>query len=252
MLNRLYTFRCCDISAFGLSYDISNFELFDLWTFRKMSFRPLKKFNQSHCDLENFRCMSNLHLEISVLCYFDPWDFGFYVILTNLWAFPSFVNSALEFSSYITSTFNLFSVPKPKAQVHYCSKMSQRWPASVVIFSHFRLLLWNHWTQFAETWLLYQDLCFFRLIGKRRWRPGFLLTETFSNSSLKPLNGIWRNLTGSKNSMSSTKCVFLSWSEKQYGRPASDWLTYFRLILWNSWREFDETWQETSSSSFPN
>ena len=43
---------------------------------------------------------------------------------------------------------------------------------------------------------------------KQDGRPGLWLAETFSPSPLKPLNGIQRNLTGSKMSMSSTKFVF--------------------------------------------
>ena len=39
-------------------------------------------------------------------------------------------------------------------------------------------------------------------------RPGLWLAKTFSTSPLKPLNGIQRNLTGSKISMPSTKFVF--------------------------------------------
>ena len=37
--------------------------------------------------------------------------------------------------------------------MHYCdhAKMSVVHP-SIVIFSHFRLPLWNHWTEFNETW----------------------------------------------------------------------------------------------------
>ena len=46
---------------------------------------------------------------------------------------------------------------------------------------------------------------FFRLIEKQDGRPGLWLAETFSTSPLKPLNGIQRNLIGSKISMSSTK-----------------------------------------------
>ena len=44
-------------------------------------------------------------------------------------------------------------------------------------------------------------------------------TFTFSTSPLKPLNGIQRNLTGSKISTPSTKFVFSGRSEKQDGRP---------------------------------
>ena len=38
----------------------------------------------------------------------------------------------------------------------------------------------------------------FRQIGKTRWPPGLWYAESFSISSLKPLNRIQRNLTGSK------------------------------------------------------
>ena len=50
----------------------------------------------------------------------------------------------------------IFSAPEPKAQVHYCDQaLSVVRPSvrpSVVNFSHFRLLLWNRWTEFNETW----------------------------------------------------------------------------------------------------
>ena len=49
---------------------------------------------------------------------------------------------------------------------------------------------------------------FFGPIGKQDGRPGLWLAKTFWTSPLKPLNGIQRNLTGSKISMSSTKFVF--------------------------------------------
>ena len=50
-------------------------------------------------------------------------------------------------------------------------------------------------------------------------RPGLWLAVTFSTSPLKLLNGIQRNLSGSKISTSSTKFVFWGRSEKQDGRP---------------------------------
>ena len=75
---------------------------------------------------------------------------------------------------------------------------------SVVNFSHFRLLLWNCWT-FQHP---LPSLCFLGRWEKQDGRPGLWLAETFSTSSLKPLNGIQRNLTGSKISTSSTKFVF--------------------------------------------
>ena len=79
---------------------------------------------------------------------------------------------------------------------------------------HFRLLLWNHRTDFNETWqeaisqLPLPSLCFSGRSEKQDGRPDLWLAETFSTFPLKPLNGIQRNLTGSKIETSSTKFVF--------------------------------------------
>ena len=79
---------------------------------------------------------------------------------------------------------------------------------------HFRLLLWNHWTEFKETWQEARSqrplriLCFSGRLEKQNGRPGLWLAETFSTSPLKPLNRIKRNLIGSKISKPSTKFVF--------------------------------------------
>ena len=75
-------------------------------------------------------------------------------------------------------------------------------------------LLWNHWTEFNETWhearsqRSLPSLCFLGRSEKQDGRPDLWLAETFSTSPLKPLNGIQRNLTWSKISTSSTKFVF--------------------------------------------
>ena len=93
-----------------------------------------------------------------------------------------------------------------------CSSSGVR--PSVVNFSHFRLLLWNCWTEFNESWQEarsqhpLQSLCSSGRSEKQDCRPGLWLADTFSTSSLKPLNGIQRNLTGSKISTASTKFVF--------------------------------------------
>ena len=79
---------------------------------------------------------------------------------------------------------------------------------------HFRLLLWNRWTEFNETWqearsqCRLPSLCFSGRSEKQNGRSGLWLAETFSTSPLKPLNGIQRNFTGSKISTSTTKFVF--------------------------------------------
>ena len=79
---------------------------------------------------------------------------------------------------------------------------------------HFRLLIWNGWTEFNETWqeAISQrplpSLCYSGWSGKQDGRPGLWLAETFSTSPLKPLNGLQWNLTGRKISTSSTKFLF--------------------------------------------
>ena len=167
---------------------------------------------------------------------------------------------------------------------------------------HFRLLLWNRWTEFKETWQearsqrLLPSLCFSGRSEKQDGRPGLWLAETFSTSPLKPLNGIQRNLAGSKISTSSTKfvffgpigktrwppwpligsdifdfssetvernstkldmkqdlnvlyqvCVFRADRKNKMATLASDWPRHFRLLLWNRWTEFKETWHEARS-----
>ena len=167
---------------------------------------------------------------------------------------------------------------------------------------HFWLLLWNHWTEFNETWQEARSqsplpsLCFSGWSEKQDGRPGFWLAETFSTSPLKPLKGIQRNLTGSKISRPSTKfvffgrigktrwppwpligwyifdfssataeqnstkldrkqdlnalyqvCVFRADRKNKIAALVSDWLRHFRLLWRNRWTESNETWQEARS-----
>ena len=197
-----------------------------------------------------------------------------------------------------------FSSPETKAQVSYCHSAPSVVVVVVVVrkLSHFRLLLWNRWTEFNETWQEarsqrpLRSLCFSGRSEKQDGRPGLWLAETFSTSPLKPLNGFQRNLTGSKILTPSTKfvffrpigktrwppwpligldifdfssetakrnstkldrkqdlnalyqvCVFRADRKNKMAVLAYDWLRHFRLLLWNRWTEFNETWQEARS-----
>ena len=140
----------------------------------------------------------------------------------------------------------LFSSPEPKAQVGYCHRaQSVVHLSSVRKLSHFQLLLWNRWTEFNETW---QDarsqrplpsLCLSGRSEKQDGRPSLWLAETFS-TSLKSLNRIQRNLTGSKISMSSTKFVLFGPITKTRWPP-------WPLIGWDIFDFFPETAERNST-----
>ena len=112
--------------------------------------------------------------------------------------------------------------------------------------SHFRLLLWNRWTEFNKTWQKARSqrplpsLCFSGRSEKQDGRPGLWLAETFSTSSLKPLNRIQRNLTGSKISTPSTKFVFFGLIGKTRWPP-------WPLIGWDIFDFSTETAERNST-----
>ena len=78
-------------------------------------------------------------------------------------------------------------------------------------------------------------------------RPSLWLAERFLTSQ-KLLNGVQRNLTGSKISTSSTNFVFFGLIGKTRWPPwpLIGW-DIFLLLLWNRWTKFNETWQEARS-----
>ena len=115
--------------------------------------------------------------------------------------------------------------------------------------SHFRLFLWNRWTEFNKTWQEERSqrplpsLCFSGRSEKQDGRPGLWLAETFFDFSSE---------TTERNSMKLYRkqdlnalyqvCVFRADQKNKMAALASDWLRHFRLLLWNHWTEFTETW----------
>ena len=138
-----------------------------------------------------------------------------------------------------------------------CTFVISRCPSSVVNFSHFRLLLWNRWTEFNETLqeARYQrplpGLCFFfGPVGKTRrlpwplisWEIFDLFSETAERNSTKldreqNINVLYQI------------CVFGDDRKSKMAPLASDWLRHFRLLLWNRWTEFNQNWQKARSQS---
>ena len=89
---------------------------------------------------------------------------------------------------------------------------------------------------------------FFGLIGKTIWPPWPLIgwdifdfsSETAEQNSTKldrkqDLNVLYQ------------VCVFRADRKNKMAALSSDWLRHFRLLLWNRWTEFNETWQEARS-----
>ena len=89
------------------------------------------------------------------------------------------------------------------------------------------------------------QVCVFRADKKKDRCPGLWVTETFSTSSLKRLNGIFQNITESKKSTSFIKLCFSGWSQKQYCCPGL-WLAG-TFSASATWTEFNKTWQEATS-----
>ena len=116
---------------------------------------------------------------------------------------------------------------------------------SVVNFSHFRLLLWNRWTEFNKTWQEARtqyplaSLCFSGRSENKMVTLASDLLRHFSTSPLKPLNRFQQNLTGSKISTSSIKFVFFGLIRKTRWPP-------WPLIGWDIFN-FSETAERNST-----
>ena len=118
---------------------------------------------------------------------------------------------------------------------------------------HFRLLLWNGWTEFNETWqeARFQrplpSLCFSSRLEKQDGRPSLWFADIFDFSSE----------TAEQNSTKLDRkqdlkalylvCVFRADRKNKMAAPASDWLRHVRLHCRNRWMEFNKSWQEARS-----
>ena len=124
---------------------------------------------------------------------------------------------------------------------------------SVINFKHYWLFR-NCWMEFNAIWQEFkQSSTKFVFLGwsdNQERCPGLWLAKTFLTSSLKLLNRIQRNLTGSKLSTSTTKFVFWGRSETKMATLASDWPRPLLLLLCNDWTEFNETWKEQDLNVF--
>ena len=136
-----------------------------------------------------------------------------------------------------------------------CTIVITRCP-SVVNFSHFRLLLWHHWTEFNETWQEARsnstsstEFVFFRSIGEKN-KMAALASDWLRHFRLLLWNG-WTKFSETWQEARSQHPLpsLCFWADRKnkMATLASDWLRHFRLLLWNGWTEFNETWQEARS-----
>ena len=121
---------------------------------------------------------------------------------------------------------------------------------------HFRLPLWNRWTEFNETWQEARSqcplpsLCFSGRSKKKTRLPpwpliGWVIFDFFE---IAERNSTKLDRKQTINVLYQV-CVFRADLKNKMATLASDWLRNFRLLLWNRWTEFNETWQEARSQS---
>ena len=139
----------------------------------------------------------------------------------------------------------IFSSPEPKARVSYCNSAPSVCRPSGVNFHIFDFsseTVERNSTKLVrkqDLKTLYQVCVFWADRKKQHGRPGLWLAETFLTSPLKPLNGIQRNLTGSKISKFSTSFVFFRSIRKTRWPPRA-------LIGWDIFHFSSETPERNS------
>ena len=101
---------------------------------------------------------------------------------------------------------------------------------------HFRLLLWNRYCDHA--------LSIVRRLLSVRPSLTFHIFDFFSETAERNSTKLDRK---QDLNVLYQVCVFRADQKNKMAALASDWLRHFRLLLWNRWTEFNETWQEARS-----
>ena len=84
---------------------------------------------------------------------------------------------------------------------------------------------------------------FFGPIGKTRWPPWPLIGWDIFDFSSETAERNSTKLVGKQDlNVLYQVCVFRADRKNKMAALASDWLRHFRLLLWNRWTEFNETW----------
>ena len=104
--------------------------------------------------------------------------------------------------------------------------------------SHFPLLLWNHCTEFNETWREERSqrplpsLCFSGWSEDTKWTPRPLIGWDIFDFSSKTAERNSTKLDGKQeHNILYGICVFRADQKNKMAAPASDWQRHFRLLL---------------------
>ena len=98
---------------------------------------------------------------------------------------------------------------------------------------------WNH--------SIFYGVCVFRADREKRWPPWPLIHWDICDFS-KTAEQNSRKLDRIQDfNVFYHACVFRADRKNKMATLASDWLMHFRILLWNRWTEFEETWQESRS-----
>ena len=97
---------------------------------------------------------------------------------------------------------------------------------------------------------VFYQVVFFGPIAKTRWPPwpliGWDILDFFSEIAERNSTKLDRKQTLN---VLYQICVFRADRKHKMAALTSDWLRNFRLLWWNRWMEFKETWQEARSKS---
>ena len=119
---------------------------------------------------------------------------------------------------------------------------------------HFRLLLWNHWMEFNETWQEARShcplpSCVFLAVDQKvnmvAWSLiGLDIFNFFSKTAERNSTKLERN---QDLNIFYHIWVFGANLKNKMATSVSYWLRHFHILLWNHWMEFIKTLQEPRS-----
>ena len=172
-----------------------------------------------------------------------------------LWLEETFSDSSLESLSEIWR--NLTRSKILTTSTNFCFRTYRKTKMAAQAsdwLRHFRLYLCNRWMEFNKTWQearsqrFLQSLCFFGPIRKPRWPPWaadwlrhfrLILFNHWTE-----FNETWQEVKSHRPLPRLEVCVFWADRKTKMTALASDWKRHFRILLWNHWAKYDETWQE--------